>query len=75
MAKSLAKKMIPLANGPAELHAFLTQYRATLQQTSSTEKGHVYWSAPLGNWIMVMRRGNKAQVTFHGVDDCPCKII
>ncbi len=73
MAKALAKKVISLKNGPQELHTFLTLYHATLYSDSSTELGHVYWSAPVGNWILVMRKGNKVHVTFHAADDCPCK--
>jgi hypothetical protein len=74
MAK-LAKTMIPLANGPAELNAYLKQYQAELYRDSSTEKGLVYWSAPVNMWILVMKKGKRAQVTFHAADDCPCKMI
>lgn len=75
MAKAHPKTMIPLKNGTGELHAFLQRYHAVLQADSSTEKGHVYWSAPVGQWILVMRKGNQAQVTFHAADDCPCKML
>jgi CRISPR/Cas system-associated endonuclease Cas3-HD len=71
----MAKKMIPLNDGGLELRKFLEQYRAQFFQDSSTQKGHVYWSAPVSQWILVMRKGNKAQVTFHPADDCPCKLI
>ena len=75
MARALSKKMISLANGSAELHAFLDQYQAEYMEDSSTERGHVYWVASLGNWILVMKKGNKAQVTFHAADDCPCQML
>jgi hypothetical protein len=75
MANATAKKMISLKDGPTELYAFLTQYQAELKRDSSTEKGHVYWSAPVQNWILVMKKGNDAQITFHAPNDCPCKII
>ena len=79
MAKALQKKMISLAGGRTELDAFLKQYRAEYKQTSSTEKGQIFWSAPVQMWMMVMvkkvKRVPHAQVTFHAADDCPCKLI
>jgi hypothetical protein len=75
MAKALSKTTISLKDGPAALHAFLARYHAQLQPDSSTEKGHVYWSAPVGQWILVMKKGRNAQVTFHAADDCPCKML
>jgi sarcosine oxidase gamma subunit len=75
MAKALARKLIPLKNGTEELYAFLRSYRAEHNAESSTEKGHVYWSAPIGQWLLVMKTGSNAQVTFHAADDCPCKMI
>jgi hypothetical protein len=75
MARTLARKLISLRNGPGELHQFLQDYRAEIQRTSSSEKGHVYWSAPAKMWILVMKKGQNAQVTFHAADDCPCQII
>ena len=76
MAKALAKQMIPVSddNGKA-LHAFLGQYQAEFYEDSSTEKGHVYWSAPVQQWLLVMKKGKSAQVTFHAANDCPCKMI
>jgi hypothetical protein len=71
----MAKKMISIADGGAELHNFLRQYHAQYFEDSSAEKGHVYWSAPISQWILVMKKGNKAQVTFHPANDCPCKMI
>ncbi len=73
MAKALSAVRISIKNGTAQLHEFLTRYRAHLYQDSSTNKGHVYWSAPVKQWILVMRKGNDAIVTFHAADDCPCK--
>lgn len=65
-----AKKLVvPLEN----LQNTLAQYRAEFDRGSSTEKGHVYWSRPVGMWILVLRKGNKAEVTFH--HDCPCSLI
>ena len=75
MAKVLSKKKISLKNGRAELDDFLRQYHAEFVRESSTEKGHVYWSAPVTQWILVMRKGNFAIVTFHAADDCPCKML
>ena len=75
MAKALSKKMFPVNDGGAALHAFLSQYQAQYYPDSSTEKGHVYWSAPVNQWILVMKKRGKAQVTFHAADDCPCKMI
>ena len=69
------KKLIPLSDRGVALQAFLKQYQAELYRDSSTEKGHVYWSAPVQMWILVMRKGKNAQVTFHRADDCPCKMI
>jgi hypothetical protein len=75
MAKALSKKMIPLGDGGAALHEFLDQYQARLYRDSSTDKGHVYWSEPSEVWLLVMKEGKNAQVTFHAADDCPCKMI
>jgi hypothetical protein len=75
MAKALSKKMIPVGDGGTALHTFLDQYQAQYFNDSSTEKGHVYWSEPIGQWILVMKKGKNAQVTFHAADDCPCKMI
>lgn len=75
MAKALSKISIPLGDGGAALHAYLKKYRAEFYNDSSTEKGHVYWSAPVSQWILVMKKGKNAQVTFHAADDCPCKMI
>jgi hypothetical protein len=73
MAK--AKKVISLANGSEELHAFLDQYQAEYVEDSSSERGHVYWVPALENWILVMRKGGNAIVTFHPADKCPCQMI
>ena len=70
-----SKKMIPLADGGTALRAFLQQYHSEFMLDSSTEKGHVYWSAPVSQWVLVMKKGKSAQVTFHAADDCPCKMI
>ena len=70
-----SKKMIPLGDGGAALREFLSSYHAEFMRDSSTEKGHVYWSAPVTQWILVMKKGKQAQVTFHAKDDCPCQMI
>lgn len=75
MAKVAAKKLISLKNGRGELDTFLRQYQAEFMRESSTEKGHVYWSAPIGMWMLVMKKGDNAQVTFHDKDNCPCKML
>ena len=75
MAKALAKKLISLKEGSKGLYDFLNLYQAEFKRDSSTERGHVYWSAPVQNWILVMKKGNDAQVTFHAPNDCPCKML
>ena len=73
MAKALAQKTISLKSGPKELHDYLQQYQARYYNDSSTEKGHVYWTpASGGMWMLVMKKGDSARITFHGPDDCPC---
>jgi hypothetical protein len=69
------KKTIPLSDGGTALQAFLGQYHAEFIRESSTEKGHVYWSAPVGQWILVMKKGENAIITFHHKDNCPCQMI
>ena len=69
---SAKKKVIPIKDGTQALHQFLDQYQARLYRDSSTEKGHVYWSDSVSMWLLVMRKGNNAVVTFHPADDCPC---
>jgi hypothetical protein len=75
MSKALSKVNISLKGGTQELYDFLKRYRAEYVRESSSEKGHVYWSAPVGQWLLVMKKGANAQVTFHAKDDCPCKMI
>lgn len=70
-----AKQMISLKSGRGELDGFLRKYQAEFIRESSTEKGHVYWAAPVGMWILVMKKGNDAQVTFHHKDHCPCQML
>lgn len=72
MAKTLSKKMISLKNGQGELDEFLHAYKAEYVPESSTNKGQIFWAPQNMVWIMVMKKGNKAQVTFHAKDDCPC---
>lgn len=75
MSKALSKKEISLVGGTGPLYDFLKQYRAEYMRESSTDKGHVYWSAPVNQWLLVMKRGNKAIITFHAADDCPCQML
>lgn len=64
------KKLVVPLN---QLQEKLREYRAEFDRNSSTEKGHVYWSRPVGMWILVMRKGPNAEITFH--HDCPCSLI
>lgn len=76
MAKALPQKLIPLGDGGKALHEYLKLYKARLYKDSSTEKGHVYWTdASGGMWLLVMKKGTNARVTFHPPDDCPCSKI
>ena len=69
------KETIGLGDGGAALHNYLKKYRAEFIRESSSEKGHVYWSAPVGMWILVMKKGNNAIISFHHKDNCPCRAI
>lgn len=69
------KKLISLKNGRGELDVFLRQYQAEFIRESSTEKGHVYWAGPVSMWILVMKKGDNAVITFHHKDNCPCKML
>lgn len=73
--KALSKQVISLKDGGTALHAFLKRYHAQHFPDSSTEKGHVYWSAPTVQWMLVQRKGPNAIVTFHDKDNCPCKML
>lgn len=72
---ALSKQLISLKGGPKPLHDFLARYKAEYMHDSSTEKGHVYWSAPINQWLLVMKKGDNAQITFHAANDCPCKML
>lgn len=72
---ALSKQDISLKGGTGALHEFLKRYRAEYMADSSTEKGHVYWSAPINQWLLVMKKGDTARVTFHAANDCPCKML
>jgi hypothetical protein len=62
----MSTSKIPLAN----LAATLKGYSARVHNDVSTNKGKVFFSAPLKKWILVMRKGDNAFLTFS--DDCPC---
>ena len=66
----MSKKLIVPAS---HAQAKLAEYRAEFDRDSSTEKGHVYWSRPVGMWILAMRKGANVELTFH--HDCPCSLI
>lgn len=68
--KSQARKLVVPLN---QLHPKLAEYKAQFYRDSSTEKGHVYFSAPVQMWILVLRKGNNAELTFH--QECPCSLI
>jgi hypothetical protein len=63
------KAMIPLA----QLTDTLRSYQAVLHRDVSDVKAHVYYSRPLQQWIAVMRKGDKAILTFTA--ECPCADI
>ena len=45
-------------------------YQAEADRDLSNGKRHVYFSRPMGKWIIVRRRGNQAEFEFK--NDCPC---
>ncbi len=75
MAAKYPAQIISLKNGTKELYAYLRKYKARIYRDSGGEKGHVYWSDPINMWLLVMKKGDNAQVTFHAADDCPCKLV
>lgn len=48
----------------------LRGYKAERHRDVSTDKGHVYFSRPLQQWILVQRKGDQAILTFSA--ECPC---
>ncbi len=74
MAKTLKSEMISLENGRAEVYDFLRRYQAIYQRERSSERGQVFWSAPINHWLLLMKpKGkNAVQITFHAADACPC---
>ncbi len=53
-----------------KLHETLRAYQAVLHRDVSTEKGHIYFSSPLQQWILVQRKGENVNLTFSA--ECPC---
>jgi len=53
-----------------QLNDVLRRYQASIQRDVSTEKAHVYFSRPVQRWIAVVRKGDKAILTF--TEECPC---
>jgi len=60
------KSTVPIS----DMYMHLQGYQAQAQPEYSNSRRHVYFSAPLQKWIVVRRRGNKAEFEF--TDDCPC---
>ena len=56
-----------------QLNDVLRRYQASIQRDVSTEKAHVYFSRPVQKWIAVVRKGDKAILTF--TDECPCSRV
>ncbi len=77
MAKALARQIISLKNGREEVYAFLRKYQATYYRNSSSARGQVFWSAPINQWLLLMKPPDTdaVQITFHAAADCPCKRI
>lgn len=54
----------------SQVGTYLQRYQAELHRDVSTNKGLVYFSRPMQQWILVQRRGNTAHLEFSS--DCPC---
>lgn len=65
MSKHVSK--VPVS----QLHEVLRRYQAKRHTDVSTDKGVVFFSAPMQKWILVRRKGDDAILEFS--DDCPCK--
>lgn len=52
------------------LHDRLRQISAQFMPQRSNGKMHVYWSAPMRQWIKVVRAGNNVTLSYHAT--CPC---
>lgn len=51
-------------------HAFLKQYQAKLDRSTSDDSRHIFYSRPTGKWLKAVPKGKKITVTFH--NECPC---
>jgi hypothetical protein len=67
--KATSRLEVPLD----QLHPTLSRYSAKIHRDVSTEKAHVYFSAPIQQWIAVVAKGQKAILTFHA--ECPCSKV
>lgn len=71
------QKIVVTANSKEELrdkyHATLKQYRAEAQPAVSVPDGQIFYSRPIGKWMLARMKGNKITITFS--DDCPCKSL
>jgi hypothetical protein len=54
-----------------DLNRVLRQYSAERHPDVSTDKGTVFFSRPMQQWILVRRKGDTAILEFSS--DCPCK--
>lgn len=50
--------------------AYLQRYQAEMHRDVSTNKGFVYFSRPMQQWILLQKKGDKAIFEFSS--DCPC---
>jgi hypothetical protein len=57
----------------ADFHAHLRSYRAEALSEFNNEHRHVYYSAPMKQYITVRRpKGSGDTVEFEFTKDCPC---
>lgn len=52
------------------MYKHLQGYQAEADYELSNNRRHVYFSRPMGKWIIVRRKGNQAEFEFK--NDCPC---
>lgn len=53
-----------------DYHAHLQGYQAEPVREYSNGKRHVYYSRPMGKYIIARRRGNQIELEFTA--ECPC---
>jgi len=54
----------------SQLQPFLRKYSAVFHRDVSTNRRHIYFSAPTQKWIKVKSANGKFYLTFH--KECPC---